>query len=190
MAYRIKVLLLACSPALLSAQDKVIDVERSTITIHVGKAGLFSAAGHDHWVSAPVASGSINDSNSPGVEFKVETASMKVKPDPKVDEKTQAAIQRDMEQLTLEISKYPEIEFHSTRAEPAGAGQWKVDGMLTLHGVTRPVTVNVKRSGESYTGRVVLKQTDFRIKPVSVGGGVVKVKNEVDIEFQIFSRGS
>ena len=33
-----------------AAQDTVIDTQRSTIAIHVGKAGLFSAAGHDHTI--------------------------------------------------------------------------------------------------------------------------------------------
>jgi len=73
----------------LLAQDRTIDVERSTITIHVSKAGLLSAAGHEHWVNAPISSGAINDSTAPRVEFTVETAKMRVKPDPKIDAKTE-----------------------------------------------------------------------------------------------------
>src|SRR6266581_1059955 len=80
----------------LSAQDKHIDVHRSTITVHVGKAGLFSAAGHEHWVNAPISGGLINYSDRPQVEFRVNSSAMEVKPDPKVDVKTQAEIQRDM----------------------------------------------------------------------------------------------
>ena len=180
--------LLVATLAALSAQDKIIDVQRSTITIHVGKAGLFSAAGHEHWVSAPIASGRFSDSTNPRVEFKVATAKMAVKPDPKVDAKSQAQIQKDMEELTLRPATYPEIAFQSTSVEKMAEGQWKVDGTLSLHGVTRPVSVIVKRSGESYTGHAVIKQTDFGIKPVSVAGGTIKVKNEVDISFQIFAR--
>ena len=56
------------------AQDTPIDVQRSTITIHVGKAGLLSAAGHDHTIDAPVSSGAIRESPAPQVEFTVETA--------------------------------------------------------------------------------------------------------------------
>jgi polyisoprenoid-binding protein YceI len=174
--------------ASLAAQDKAIDVKRSSITIHVGKAGMFSAAGHEHWVEAPIASGVLNESSAPRVEFKVETARMKVRPDPKVNEKDQAQIQKDMETMTLETAKYPEIAFQSSRIEKQGEGQWKVEGTLSLHGATKPVSLIVKRNGEAYAGHVVIKQTDFGIKPVSVGGGMVKVKNEVDIEFQIFAR--
>ena len=38
---------------LLMAQEKAIDTQRSTITIHAGKSGLLSAAAHDHTVFAP-----------------------------------------------------------------------------------------------------------------------------------------
>jgi polyisoprenoid-binding protein YceI len=174
--------------ASLWAQDKTIDVQRSTITIHVGKAGLLSAAGHEHWISAPISSGAIGDSAVPHVEFKVETAKMTVKPDPKVDAKTQAAIQSDMEQLTLETAKYSEIAFRSSNVQKTAEGQWKVDGTLSLHGVTKPVSLMVNRSGEAYVGHVTIKQTDFGIKPVVVGGGMIKVKNEIQIDFQIFSK--
>jgi polyisoprenoid-binding protein YceI len=170
--------------AMLAAEDKPMDTQRSTITIHVGKAGLFSAAGHEHWVSAPIISGTVGDAQ---VEFRVDTAKMAVKPDPKVDAKTQAQIQKDMEEMTLETAKYPTISFHSTHVEKAGDG-WKVDGTLSLHGVTKPVSVQVTRSGDAYTGRAAIRQTDFAIKPVSVAGGAVKVKNEVEIEFQIFTK--
>jgi polyisoprenoid-binding protein YceI len=175
----------------LAAQDRAIpdqriDVERSTITIHVGKAGLLSAAGHDHWVNAPISSGTINES-APRVEFTVQTAKMRVKPDPKVDAKTEATIQKDLEDMTLETQKYPEIRFQSTHIEKTGE-EWKVDGTLSLHGASKPVRVSVKREGDAYTARTILKQTDFGIKPISVGGGTIKVKNEIEIEFQIYTR--
>lgn len=171
-----------------AGQDMAIDVERSTITIHVDKAGLFSAAGHEHWVSAPISSGTIRESPSAFVEFTVQAAQMTVKPDPKVDAKTQAEIQKDMEDLTLETKRFPQITFRSSTVTKAGDGQWKVEGALSLHGVTKPVSLAVKRTGDAYTARTVLKQTDFAIKPVSVGGGLVKVKNEVEIDFKIFTR--
>jgi polyisoprenoid-binding protein YceI len=107
-----------------------------------------------------------------------------VKPDPKVDAKDQAQIQKDMQEMTLESSKYPQIVFRSSNVVKSGA-QWKVDGTLTLHGITKPVHADVKKTADSYTGRTTIKQTDFGIKPVSVGGGLVKVKDELEIEFQI-----
>src|SRR5271165_3858524 len=90
----------------LLGQEMAIDTQRSTITIHVGKSGLFSAAAHDHTINAPIASGgmsgSMSGSGAPHIEFMVETAKMTVKADPKVDAKTQATIQKDMDEMTLD----------------------------------------------------------------------------------------
>jgi hypothetical protein len=52
--------------------------------------------------------------------------------------------------------------------------------------VTKPISMAVKHSGGAYTVHTVLKQTDFGIKPISIGGGMVKIKNEVEIDFQIY----
>lgn len=181
-------LVVALALPLLRAQDLPIDISRSAITIHVGKAGLFSAAAHEHWIYAPISSGTIRESGEPHVEFKVETAKMTVKPDPKVDAKTQETVQKDMDEMTLEPSKYPEISFQSTRVEPSGADQWKVTGNLSLHGATKPVNLTVKRESGGYTGHTVLKQTDFGIKPISMAGGTIRIKNEIEIDFQIYAK--
>ena len=64
----------------------------------------------------------------------------------------------------------------------------KVEDTLSLHGVDKPVGLIVNRSGEAYVGHVTIKQTDFGIMPVVVGGGMIRVKNEIQIDFQIFSK--
>jgi hypothetical protein len=43
-------------------QERAIDTQRSSLTVHVRKAGLLSAAAHEHWVNAPITSGSVDDS--------------------------------------------------------------------------------------------------------------------------------
>src|SRR5690349_4809587 len=58
------------------AQEKPIDVTHSKITIHVGKAGLFSMAGHEHQVSAPVTQGAINESSPGHVWFRVDARTL------------------------------------------------------------------------------------------------------------------
>src|SRR5580698_3737077 len=170
----------------LVAQEKAIDTQRSTITIHVGKSGLFSAAAHDHIVDAPISNGTISELANPHIEFRVETAKMSVKPDAKIDAKDQATIQTHMQEMTLETKKFPEITFRSVKIDKLAEGQWRVDGDLSLHGVTKRISLTVKQTGESYTSHAVLKQTDFGIKPLSIAGGAVKVKNELEIDFHFF----
>ncbi len=44
----------------------------------------------------------------------------------------------------FDVAKYPTITFKSTKVEKAGKGKLKVKGELTLHGVTRPVVLEVE----------------------------------------------
>jgi polyisoprenoid-binding protein YceI len=47
----------------------------------------------------------------------------------------------------LDVGQYPTITFKSTRVEQAGLDQAWVHGDLTLHGVTRPVLLDVHWAG-------------------------------------------
>jgi polyisoprenoid-binding protein YceI len=63
-----------------------------------------------------------------------------------------------------------------------------VTGEVTLHGrtkaVTAPVHVRFDRGSLTATGTLTVKQSDFGIKPVSVGG-VVSVKDTLTIHFSV-----
>src|SRR5229473_1382175 len=168
-------------------QNRPIDTQKSTITIHVGKSGLFSAAGHDHWVSAPITSGEISAMGARHVSFSVDANRLKVKPDPKVNPKEEAEIQETMQQKVLESEKHPLIQFQSSSVAQAGSGSWRVTGKLTVHGVSKSIVVIVKQAGEAYSGNARIKQTDFGIQPVRAAGGAVRVKNELDVQFDIYA---
>lgn len=85
----------------------------------------------------------------------------------------------------LAVDRYPQILFKSTDAEPAGAGSWTVSGELTLHGQNRPITVKANERDGHYVETARLKQSDFGMKPIKVAGGMVSVKDEVRIEFDV-----
>lgn len=74
----------------------------------------------------------------------------------------------------FDAAKYPEMSFVSTGIAPYGDGDAKVTGSLTLHGVTRPVTLDVHFNGaglnpldHAYTvgfqATGTLKRSDFGI---------------------------
>ena len=50
----------------------------------------------------------------------------------------------------LDVEKYPAITFKSTRVEPDGLDRAWVHGDLTLRGVTRPVTLDVRWTGPAH----------------------------------------
>lgn len=180
-------LLLTASIAALAA-ERPIDVAHSTIRIHVGKAGLFSVAGHEHWVTAPIAEGNLEATPPARISFRVEAKALKVEEDKSVSAEQQAEIQNTMQTQVLESEKYPEITFRSASIQQTGENTWEVRGDLTLHGRARPVATTVEKKQDGYAGRCQFKQTDFDIHLVRVAGGMVKVRDQLDIEFFVVPR--
>jgi len=114
-----------------------------------------------------------------------------------VKEKDRQDIERTMRDEVLETGKFPEIVFQSNNVSLSriGEGRYRarVIGDLTLHGVTQSnislngeVTLN--NDGLKTKGDFVIKQTDYKIKLVSVAGGTLKIKNEVKGRFDILAR--
>lgn len=151
----------------------------------MGKGGLFSAAGHDHWVTGSFATGSFNGANSLQVSITVDARKLTLVRDEKLSADEQLEVQHTMHARVLESESYPLISFRSTKIEKTGVNRWIVTGDLTLHGHSRPILVEVHGEDGSYNGRSTIKQTDFGIHPVSVAGGVVKVKNELEVRFVV-----
>ena len=182
---------LAAAIVILAGADppeRVIDTGRSSLTVHVGKTGLLSAAAHEHWVNAPIAGGTIAaNSATPAVRFTVDARSLSVMPQTGVTEKDRAEVQSNMQTRVLESNAYPEIAFLSTKVRRESALVWDVTGDLTLHGVTRPVSVDVTRQNDAYVGTVRIKQTEFGIQPIKIGGGIVRVKDELEISFRMYT---
>lgn len=168
----------------MNAATQQIDVSKSVLRIHVGKAGLLSAAGHEHWVIAKIEKGELS-SDDPHVAFTVDARKMMVEPDEKVSASDRSEIQQTMQTKVLESGKYPEITFRSTNVKSTGPNAWVVAGELNLHNTRKPVQVVVRNENGAYTGHARIKQTNFGIQLVKAGGGLVRVKDELDIEFTI-----
>ncbi len=198
-------LLLIFSPATRAAD---LDLGASRITVHVEKSGVFSAFAHNHTIAAPLASAHL-DVHKRTVDLKFRSQEMKVL-DPGVRDSERAEIDRTMKSYkVLDATRFPEISFVSTQIETPGfpqssktaknaaapndaapaentaATRFVVHGNLTLHGVTRPIELPVSFAEGRYTGKVTLKQSDFGITPVKIAGGAVKVKDAIEIQFEI-----
>lgn len=48
----------------------------------------------------------------------------------------------------LEVDAYPELTFKSTSVEHDGGEDWRINGDLTIRGVTRPVTLKMEYNGQ------------------------------------------
>lgn len=168
-------------------QARQIDPQKSMMTVRVYKSGLFSALAHDHEISAPITSGTFDES-TPSVNLSLDSRKLRVM-DKEASEKDRAEIQQTMlGPKVLDSENFPEIRFQSTHIERRAENKWLVSGDLTLHGQTRPVRVEVEGNQGRYRGSSSLMQKDFGIEPVRIAGGTVRVKNEVRVEFEIVGR--
>ena len=174
----------------------LVEAARSSVVVHVGRSGVFSFAGHTHTVVAPAVQGRVvaveGDLTRSVVRLAFEAARLTVLElgEPAGDAPKVREVM--LGPKVLDATRFPTIAFESTavagtRSSP-GAYQLTVSGTLALHGVTRPVTlplaVEINAEGLKATGQMTLRQTDYGIEPVSVAG-VVKVKNELVIEYTI-----
>ena len=162
----------------------VIDSHKSSLTVHVFKSGLLSAFGDNHEVRA-IASGSVADGEKPSVEIAVDARQMTVL-DPTLAPDKRAEVQKRMlGPDVLDVTKFPEIRFKSTAVRTLGEGHWRVDGALSLHGHSVPLSFEVTGTKERFRGSATVSQRAFGIKPISAGGGTVNVKNDVKVDFDI-----
>jgi polyisoprenoid-binding protein YceI len=174
---------LAAGPAL--GGNRTIDPNRSTVTVHVGKSGVFSAFGDNHEIRAPIASGRVDDGPQPSVELTIDAKEMKVL-DPDLAAGKRAEVQKRMlGPEVLDVEHHAEIRFRSKSVKAAGNGRWRVEGDLELRGRTAPLAFDVTAEGGRVKGTASVSQRAFGIKPISVAGGTVNVRDEVRIDFDI-----
>jgi polyisoprenoid-binding protein YceI len=169
-----------------SAATPPANAQQSGVVIHVFKSGLFSGFAHNHIVVAPLGGASM-DPEGLKAEVSFTAKDMRVM-DPDVSDKDRAEIQSTMlGPKVLYAEKYPEIRFKSSKIEQTSPEHYRVTGTLDLHGTRKPISFEVAGTPEHYHGATKLKQSDFCIQPISLFGGSVKVKDELELEFDVYA---
>ncbi|MBI4499536.1 MAG: YceI family protein [Gemmatimonadetes bacterium] len=167
----------------------------SRLDVKTGKAGLLGFAGHEHLIRARGFAGRVvyvrNDPAASRVEIAVRADSLEVLTPPDTAEIRQ--VTAAMRSEVLDVARYPDIRFVSTRATPSRGG-FHLQGELTIHGRTRPVAVDVETQvGEDTlraNGRFSVRQTDFGIRPYRGGpAGTVRVADRIDFELHVVATG-
>lgn len=97
----------------------------------------------------------------------------------------------------FDVAKYPTITFKSTKVHAAANGEYKIAGELTIHGVTKPVTLDVESVSDEVkdpwgfmrrgaTAMTKINRKDFGMEfniPLDAGG--VVVGDHIDITLDI-----
>jgi polyisoprenoid-binding protein YceI len=96
----------------------------------------------------------------------------------------------------LDIEKYPEITYHSTGLTTAGADRWTVHGELTLHGIVRPVDLDLAYLGTgadpwggtraAFRATTELRREDFAMNYNQVvQAGIAAIGTTLKVELDI-----
>ena len=164
-----------------------IDPSHTTVEFSVRHMMISNVKGQFEKVSGTIAAGG-NDPSSVQINAVIDATSINTRVEKRDAHLKSAAF--------LDVDKYPTITFKSTKVEADGPNKWKVTGDLTLHGVTKPVVLEVEtatpikdpagktRAGASATTQIDRK--DFGIvwnKPLETGG--VLVGDEVSIAIEV-----
>ena len=173
-----------------------LDAAQSKFIAHALAGGLLWFKGHDHLVAVreftgearldpdSIASSSLQINAKAG--SMIETSSVFTEPQKQI-------IDKELREIVLEPDKYPEIVFRSTSVtgKEVANNQFdlKIAGDLTLHGVTRAITipakVTVTGNDLRAQGEFSIDRGDFKVKATSAFHGLVRIRDRVKFEFDI-----
>ncbi len=146
----------------------------------VFREGLLTSFGHDVTFQVTTLSLEVGDDDTITADF--DASSLRV-----TTEAVSASDRKDIErnaEKTLETRKHPKIGFRSVSVTRDG-DRARIEGDLTLHGVTSPISVVARNDGKSWNAEVVLDQRKFGIKPFSAMLGALKVKPDVEVHISV-----
>jgi hypothetical protein len=170
------------------------DQETSECLVLTFKEGLLSKVAHD--LKLRVGVFSVDVEQAPGralqLRARFEAPSLKVvcamkggqEAPASLTAKDREEIDRSIAEQVLQAGRHPEIRFES-RSVTAEGGGFKVEGTLTLHGVSRPLGFRVNSAKGRHTAEVPLEQTDFGIKPYRALMGTLKIKSGVVVRISV-----
>jgi polyisoprenoid-binding protein YceI len=173
----------------------IIDADQSRLTIHAFAKGLLSAFGHSPTLAVRGLAGEVEfDAASPdeaALRLSFSSGSLVVLDN--MTETDRREIERKTREEVLETAHFPEIVYRSLKVSVrrTGEGTYKVglNGELSLHGVTRNQTaeasVLVANNYLHARGESTIRQSDYRIEPVTALGGAIKLKDELALTFDI-----
>jgi len=165
-----------------------IDSSHSQVNFSARHMGIMTVRGHFNDIQATIDFNQ-DDFTASSVEASINAGSL-VTNDAKRDEHLRSA---DF----LDVEKYPTIAFKSTKIQRAEHDRYRMTGDLTIHGVTRPVTLDVVYSGQikdpwgnaraGFSAETTIRRSDWGISfnaVLETGGLVVsdEVKIALDVE--------
>jgi polyisoprenoid-binding protein YceI len=176
----------------------VVDARSSRFTVQAFATGILSAMGHNPKIGIRTFTGDVDfnaeAAQASGFRLSMKSNSLGVLDD--VSDKDRRDMEKMMNEQILEPDKYPDIVFDAPTVSIARIDSAlfsaTLNGTLTFHGVTRNQTILARIAVFDgmlrVSGEFTLNQSDYGIKPISVAGGTLKVKDELKFSFEMVAR--
>lgn len=176
-----------------------LDASQSKFMAHANRSGLLWFKGHSHHLAASEFTGQVEltpDTITPASLRLVVKAASLHETGADFTEPQKQIINKELKDIVLHPDQYPDITFQSTnvsvKSSAAGKYDVKIDGNLTLHGVTKritiPATVTLNGNNLRAVGEFSIDRGDFNVKATSAFHGLVRVDDDVKFEFDIVGR--
>jgi polyisoprenoid-binding protein YceI len=193
-------LILATLPGIMMRPPATVtynlDASQSKFMAHANRSGLLWFKGHSHHLAASEFTGEVQltpDTITPASLHLVVKAASLHETGADFTEPQKQIINKELKEIVFHPDQYPDITFQSTNvtAKNSGAGRYdvKIDGNLTLHGVTKRITIPalVTLQGDNLraVGEFSIDRDDFNVKATSAFHGMVRVDDDVKFEFNI-----
>jgi polyisoprenoid-binding protein YceI len=168
----------------VNADERLINVDRSAVTVRLTTHGLGSASPEAHVVHVPMAEGSVEYAATPHVQMLFDPARLRIQNSGLSKEKSDVVKRFLLGPDVLNGSRFSRITFHSLSMERQPAG-WLVHGELELRGQFYALPVHVVEEDGRYQGVVRLRLSTFGIPPTGQRAGIVTLDDEVAVDFDI-----
>src|ERR1700761_7512443 len=163
-----------------------IGPESGRLTLRTYRSGLAAQAGHDLTIDVTRWSGQVDQDR---LDATIDLTSLAVREGrggakPLSDRDARDLIGQARKQL--DAGRYPEATYAATSFAPDDAGGGTIDGTLTLHGQSRPLRLQVSKTGDGqYRATATVVQSQFGIKPYSGMFGALKLRDDVEVEVTV-----
>jgi polyisoprenoid-binding protein YceI len=181
-----------------AARSYTLDLSQSQLSLTLVQEGMLSKRYPTHLVVVKNFSCNITlprDEKLTSVTLEAEAKSF-TNADKIMSEFERRGFHDVLQNKVLESERYPAIKFKSVSVsglkKTGDTRTFTLNGDLALHGVTKrvafPVTVTLANDQLRATGEASLKQSDYGIQPYEGNMGLIKIADELKINFAIVAK--
>ena len=177
-----------------------IETPESYVLVRVGRAGRMKNLGHDHVIASENVEGLVMLHDDPAESRADLLIPLQLLIVDKTEyreqmglegEMTESAIDgtsRNMQDKVLESGIYPWVQI-SARFASAQSDPPMLDVSVTLHGATFeyrvPVDLQIEPDRLVIKGKMTMQHADFGLTPFSAAGGLIKVAEQLELQFML-----